>query len=99
MGNVTMKWKKLVIVGVILCLFAVLAAFSAEDVHAANLAAGTSGTVKWTISAGNMHQNVDYTPFEGLEVSGRPREVFVNGVCASKDGEPTEALPGAYVAR
>ncbi len=56
-------------------------------------------SVKWTISAGNMHQNVDYTPFEGLEVSGRPREVFVNGVCASKDGEPTEALPGAYVAR
>ena len=50
MGNVTMKWKKLVIVGVILCLFAVLAAFSAEDVHAANLATGTSGTVKWTIS-------------------------------------------------
>ena len=56
-------------------------------------------SVKWTISAANQHQNVDYTPFEGLEVSGRPRFVFVNGVLAAKDGEPTDAVAGEYVKR
>lgn len=55
--------------------------------------------VKWTISSSNMHQNLDYTPYEGLEVSGRPKYVFVNGVLASKDGEPTEAKAGEYVVR
>ncbi len=55
--------------------------------------------VKWTISAKNQHQNVDYTPFEGLEVTGRPRYVFVNGELAAKDGEPTERHAGRYVKR
>ena len=56
-------------------------------------------SVRWTISAANQHQNVDYTPFEGLEVCGRPRYVFVNGILAAKDGEPTEAIAGEYVKR
>ena len=55
--------------------------------------------VKWTITAANMHQNLDYTPFEGLEVKGRPRYVFVNGVLASEDGHPTGSLSGRYVKR
>ncbi len=56
-------------------------------------------SVSWTISAGNMHQNLDYTPYEGLEVKGRPKYVFVNGELAAKDGEPTEMRAGSYVAR
>lgn len=55
--------------------------------------------VNWTISAAEQHQNVDYTPFEGMHVSGRPRYVFVNGILASKDGEPTDAVAGEYVKR
>ena len=55
--------------------------------------------VNWTISASNMHQNLDYTPYEGLKVSGRPRYVYVNGILAAKDGEPTGTHAGGYVAR
>ena len=53
----------------------------------------------WTISAKNHHQNVDYTPYEGLEVRGMAKYVFVNGVLAARDGEPTDAVAGRYVAR
>ena len=56
-------------------------------------------SVKWTISAANHHQNVDYTPFEGLEVKGRPKYVLVNGTMAAIDGEPTAAIAGRYVKR
>ena len=55
--------------------------------------------VRWTITAAGQHQNVDYTPFEGMEVLGRPRYTFVGGELAAKDGEPTEAVYGRYVAR
>ena len=53
----------------------------------------------WTISEKNQHQNVDYTPYEGFEIHGRPAYVFVNGELAVVDGEPTGAKPGAYVKR
>ena len=56
-------------------------------------------SVKWTISAANHHQNVDYTPFEGLEVTGRAKYVLVNGTMAAMDGEPTAAIAGRYVRR
>ena len=56
-------------------------------------------SVKWTISADHMHQNVDYTPYEGLTVKGRPRYVFVNGILAAENGEPTEVHAGEYVKR
>ena len=55
--------------------------------------------VKWTISAENMHQNLDYTPYEGLEVKGKPRLVYVNGVLSSKDGEPCGVKAGTFVRR
>ena len=55
--------------------------------------------VSWTIRAESMQQNVDYTPYEGMAVSGRPRFVFVNGTLAAKDGMPTEAMAGRYVRR
>lgn len=51
----------------------------------------------WTISALNQHQNVDYTPYEGFHASGRMKYVFVNGVLASQNGEPTGLAAGRFV--
>ena len=53
----------------------------------------------WTISAQNQHHNVDYTPYEGLEVTGLARAVFVNGVLAAEHGEPVREGAGRYVPR
>ena len=70
------------------------------------LAAGADADVcvwdpaaRWTIRAATQHQAVDYTPYEGFEAHGRAHLVFVNGVLAARDGEPTGAEPGRYVAR
>ena len=46
-----------------------------------------------------QHQNVDHTPYEGFECHGRAHLVYVNGDLAARDGEPTGAMPGRYVAR
>ena len=54
---------------------------------------------RWTISAATQHQAVDYTPLGGFEAHGRAKAVFVNGVLAARDGEPTGAQPGRYVPR
>ena len=54
---------------------------------------------RWTISAENQHQAVDYTPFEGFAAVGRAKYVFVNGTLAAENGEPTAAIAGQYVAR
>ena len=56
-------------------------------------------SVSWTISAATQHQNVDHTPYEGFECHGRAHLVYVNGDLAARDGEPTGAMPGRYVAR
>ena len=53
----------------------------------------------WTISAKTQHQAVDYTPYEGFEAHGRARLVYVRGTLVARDGEPTGAMPGRYVAR
>ena len=39
----------------------------------------------WTISASSQHHNVDYTPYEGISITGRARAVFVNGCLAAQD--------------
>lgn len=54
---------------------------------------------RWTISAETQHQAVDYTPWEGLEAHGRAHLVYVGGELVVRDGEPTGATPGRYVAR
>ena len=54
---------------------------------------------KWTIRAAEQHQNVDYSPYEGFEVCGRARQVYVNGIPAAENGEPTEAVAGKFVKR
>lgn len=70
------------------------------------LAAGSDADVcvwdpaaRWTIGAATQHQAVDYTPYEGFEAHGRARLVFVGGELVARDGEPTGAKPGTYVAR
>ena len=52
---------------------------------------------KWTISVANQHQNVDHTPYEGFEVQGQMKYVYVNGQLAVVDGEPTGVQAGQFV--
>jgi dihydroorotase-like cyclic amidohydrolase len=40
-----------------------------------------------TISAGALHQNCDYTPYEGFRVKGWPRSVLSRGEVIVRDGE------------
>ena len=54
---------------------------------------------RWTIRASEQHQKVDYTPYEGIEVCGRARQVYVNGILAAENGEPTGAVAGCFVKR
>ena len=53
----------------------------------------------WTITAAAQHHKVDYTPYEGMTVTGRAKAVFVNGVLAARDGEPVQTGLGRYVFR
>ena len=53
----------------------------------------------WTIRADDQQQNVDYTPYEGKNVRGRARMVFVNGTLAAGDGKPVGEPCGTYVSR
>jgi dihydropyrimidinase len=34
---------------------------------------------KFTITQSKLHMNVDYTPYEGMEVTGMPRTVYARG--------------------
>lgn len=51
------------------------------------------------ITAAAMHQNVDYTPYEGFAVTGRPRLVFLNGEPVVQNGEIISERRGVYVRR
>ena len=51
------------------------------------------------ITAAEMQQNVDYTPYEGMEVCGRARNVFVAGELVVSDGKLVKELCGRYVRR
>lgn len=55
--------------------------------------------MEWTIRASEQQQNVDYTPYEGMEMHGRARLVYVNGRLAAEGGLPTGVIAGEYVAR
>ena len=54
---------------------------------------------KWTISAGNQTQAVDYTPYEGLAVTGRVDTVLLCGKVAVEHGKVVGAPRGQYVRR
>lgn len=44
-------------------------------------------TATWTITAETLHQATDYTPYEGMEVTGLPETVLVRGTVVVQDGE------------
>ncbi|PZO81448.1 MAG: dihydropyrimidinase [Mesorhizobium amorphae] len=48
---------------------------------------------RWTIKADALHTNVDYTPFEGITVTGRPKTVLVRGTPVIREGQ-FAAQPG-----
>lgn len=49
--------------------------------------------LRWRISADVLHSNVDFTPFEGREVTGKPRDVFVRGRPVIEGGNLTRNAP------
>jgi dihydropyrimidinase len=40
-----------------------------------------------SVTQANRHGNVDYTPYEGMELTGAPAAVYVRGALAYRDGE------------
>ena len=51
------------------------------------------------VTAGAQRQNVDYTPFEGFDVLGRPREVLLRGRVVVDRGKLVQPREGRYVFR
>lgn len=51
------------------------------------------------ITAASQHQNVDYTPYEGLEIQGRVETVLLSGDIATANGEVTKSKQGQFVHR
>lgn len=55
--------------------------------------------VRWTVTAASLHEHVDHTPYEGMEVHGRVRDVFLRGRRAVARGDLVDDLPsGQYLA-
>jgi dihydropyrimidinase len=53
-----------------------------------------------TITVETLHQQVDYTPFEGFNQLGQARHVFLRGQQVVKDGQLQVARPtGIYLSR
>ena len=48
---------------------------------------------KWTIRARELHQATDYTPYEGMSLTGRPRTVVVGGRVVVRDLELVDPQP------
>ncbi len=54
----------------------------------------------FTISYKNQHQNVDYTPYEGYEVNGKIKHVFLRGNHVVEDGKMVIEKPlGSFIKR
>ena len=49
------------------------------------------------ISAETQLQNVEYTPYEGIEVNGIAEVVVLNGEVVARDGEVLVVNHGKYV--
>jgi dihydropyrimidinase len=48
---------------------------------------------QWTVSADDLHMATDYTPYEGMELTGRPVTVVVGGRVVAHDGRLVDATP------
>jgi dihydropyrimidinase len=54
---------------------------------------------RWTVTHGQLNDNVDHTPYEGWQIQGRVREVFLRGHHVVRDGVLRHDLePGEFVA-
>jgi len=54
---------------------------------------------RWTVSHDQLHDNVDHTPYEGRQIQGRARDVFLRGHHVLRDGVLADDLaPGEFVA-
>ncbi len=54
----------------------------------------------WTVSSGDLHENCDYTPYEGFEMEGRVRDVFLRGRRKVASGKIViEEADGRYLRR
>ena len=52
----------------------------------------------WTVSHDELHDNVDHTPYEGRQIQGRVRDVFLRGHPVVRDGVLADVLaPGEFV--
>ena len=54
---------------------------------------------RWTITAAEQNQRVDYTPYEGFEAVGRPETVFLSGKVAAENGKVVLEKAGEFVHR
>ena len=52
-----------------------------------------------TITAAAQYQNVDYTPYEGMKLRGRPDTVLLSGSVAVEHGKVIEEKRGRFVRR
>lgn len=53
----------------------------------------------WTITAREQVQAVDYTPYEGMTLTGKPEAVFLSGALAARDGKVVLEGKGQFVHR
>ena len=53
----------------------------------------------WRIQAATQYQNVDYTPYEGMEMAGRTDTVLLSGEVAVEGGRVVRENLGRYVRR
>jgi dihydropyrimidinase len=54
---------------------------------------------RWTVTHDQLHENVDHTPYEGRQIQGRVRDVFLRGHDVVRDGVLADDLaPGEFVA-
>ena len=53
----------------------------------------------WTVTCDELHENVDHTPYEGRQIQGRVRDVFLRGHHVVRDGVLSDELAsGEFVA-
>ncbi len=56
--------------------------------------------LKWTVDGSKMHSNAGYTPYDGMELTGKPVRSLLRGRVLLRDGN-LEQQPGCgqYIAR
>jgi dihydropyrimidinase len=54
---------------------------------------------EWVISADGLHMNTDFSPYEGMAVTGGVEDVLLGGVFAVKNGELVNKKRGSYLPR